>query len=86
MHVLQYFQRKLTSEKFDAKAGQVACWMVSGFILVSGIFKVTAMQLSEPQLFFGILLVLSVALLGVVLGILLPIAQFVEQRRKDNIR
>ncbi len=86
MYALKCIQRKLTSDRFDATMGQTACWAVSGFIMVTGLLKVSAMQLTEPQFFFGVLLVLAVALLGIILGVLLPIAQTVEQWRKDGNR
>ena len=84
MYVVQYFQRKLTSDKLDAMMGQIACCAVSGVILVAGLFKLTELQLTEPELFFGILLILAVALLGIILGVLLPIAQSVAQWQRDN--
>ena len=62
---------------------KMACWVVSGVIMVGGLIKLTALQLTEPQPFFGILLVLAVALLGIILGVLLPIAQCVEQWQRD---
>lgn len=86
MYVFKSLQRKLTSDKFDATMGRMACWAVSGFIMVTGLLKVSAMHLTEPQLFFGILLVLAVSLLGIILGVLLPVAQTVEQWRKENNR
>ena len=83
MYFRQYFQRKLTSDKLDAKVGQMACWFFSVFIMVGGSLKVTTLQLTEPQLFFGILAVSAVALLGIILGVLLPISQCVEQWQRD---
>ena len=64
--------------------GQVACWLAAAIILVAGLFKLTTMQLTEPELFFGVLLTLAVALLGVVLGVLLPMAQSFDQWQRDR--
>ena len=72
--ILRSMLRPLTSDTFDAKAGQVACWLVSGLVLVLGFLKLFRLPLSETELFFGILLVLAVALLGVLIGLVLPIA------------
>lgn len=72
--ILQWLRRPLSSQAFDVKAGQIVCWLVSPLVLVLGVFKLCRLPLNETQLFFGILLVLAVALLGVLLGLVLPLA------------
>lgn len=84
MHARQTLQRKLTTARFDAKAGQIACWMVSAFVFIGGLLKLFSMQLPETQLFFGVFLVSAVGLLCLAIGILLPIAQFVEQQQRND--
>jgi uncharacterized membrane protein len=78
------FNRKITSEAFDAQSGQVVSWLVSILVLILGFLKLTSFQLTEVQLFFGILLLLAVVLLGVILGLLLPVAQTVSQLHLDK--
>ena len=72
--IVKSLLRPLTSDGFDAKAGQLACWLVSALVLVLGFLKLFRLSLSETELFFGILLVLAVTLLGVLIGLVLPIA------------
>ena len=80
----QDFNRKITSDAFDAQSGQIISWLVSILVLIVGFMKLTSLQLTEAQLFFGILLLLAVVLLGVILGVLLPIAQTVRQMQIDK--
>lgn len=72
--IFQPLTRPLTSVAFDAKVGQVACWLASGLVLVLGMLKLCRLPLNETELFFGILLVSAVSLLGTLLGLVLPIA------------
>ena len=73
-HIFQSLTRPLTSQAFDAKTGQFACWLASGLVLVLGMLKLCRLPLNETELFFGVLLVLAVSLLGVLIGLVLPIA------------
>ena len=82
MSVFRLVTRKLTSTEFDARAGQIAAWTVSALVLVLGLLKLASLQLTETQLLFGVMLVLAVSLLGVNLGLMLPIAQSVNELRK----
>ena len=83
MNVLQLLQTKLTSEGFDAKTGQIVCWVFSVLILIVGFYRVTQLPLSEPGLLLGLLLVLILAVSGISLGLLLPIAQMAERSREE---
>jgi hypothetical protein len=66
--------RPLTSQGFDVKAGQIACWCASIAIMMIGILKLGRLPLNETELFFGVLLVMTVTLLGVLIGLVLPMA------------
>lgn len=72
--VLRMMNRPLTSNDTDVKWGQIACWLASITVLVLGMFKLTELPLSEVELFFGVLLVGTVAMLGVLIGLVLPLA------------
>lgn len=72
--LIRSMSRPLTSSEFDAKAGQVVCWLTSGAALVLGFLKLTRLETTETELFFGVLLLIAVALLGILIGLVLPIA------------
>jgi predicted membrane-bound spermidine synthase len=72
--VLGNLNRPLTAHDFDAKWGQIICWVISCVVLLGGIRELTLLPLTETELFFGLLLVLAVALLGVLIGLVLPLA------------
>jgi hypothetical protein len=71
--VFRLLTRPLSSARWDAKFGQIVCWLVSMMVLVLGMFKLTRLPLTETELFFGILLVLTVTLLGLLIGLVLPL-------------
>ncbi len=73
-HVFRMMIRPLTSGSTDAKWAQIACWLASGMVLVLGMLKLTKLPLTETELFFGVLLVLTVGLLGLLIGLVLPLA------------
>lgn len=68
----------------DAKAAQAICWTGSLAGMVAGIWKVAQLELSEPQLCCGILLVMAVTMLGVIAGLLMPIVEFVARQQRDT--
>jgi hypothetical protein len=82
-NVLRLFKRNLTSTGFDAKAAQMGCWICSLIVMVAGILKLTRLQLTEAELFFGVLLVMAVTVLGIIAGLLMPIVEFVAQKQKE---
>jgi len=86
MSLFRYLNRKFTSDAFDAHAGQYAAWAVSMLVLVLGIFKLVSLDLTEAELFLGMLLVFAVMLLVFNLGMLLPLTQAVKQMKKDRER
>ena len=65
--------RKISSDRFDAGMGQLACWAASILVLGLGFLKLASLPLTETELFFGLLLVLAVGLLCVNLGMLVRV-------------
>jgi hypothetical protein len=82
--VLRLFRRNLTSTGFDAKAAQIACWICSLIVMVAGILKLTRLQLTEAELFIGVLVVMAVTILCIIAGLLMPIVEFVAQQQRDE--
>ena len=80
MRIAQSFGSRITSNKFDAGIGQLACWFVATLVLALGFLKLASLALTETELFFGLMLVLAVALLGVNLGMLLRIDSKLRER------
>lgn len=76
--------RNLTTSRFDAKAAQAACWICSLLVLVVGVLKLTRLQLTETELFLSILLVLAVAILCLITGLLMPIVEYVSQKKNTD--
>ncbi len=83
MRIAKMFTRQLSSVDFDAGMGQLACWAASLLMLVLGVFKLVALPLTETELFFGVLIVLAVALLGVNLGMLVRIDGKLHRRDRN---
>jgi len=67
-----FFGRTVSSEAFDTKLGQGVCFAGSMVMLVASLWKLTQLELSEAQFFFGMLLSLCVPLLLVIVGLVLP--------------
>ncbi len=83
-HIIQYFTRTLTSTRFDVKAAQLVVWFIALAVMVGGIYNLARLQLSESELFLGILLVMAVSLQVIVGGLLLPIVAYVSQQQKNE--
>ena len=75
--------RKISSDRFDARFAQFACWAGSILVLGLGFLKLASLPLTETELFLGLLLVLAVGLLGVNLGFLVRIEDNTRQRNTD---
>ena len=73
-NVTRFFGRTVSSEAFDAKLGQGVCFAGSMVMLVASLWKLTQLELSEAQFFFGMLLSLCVPLLLIIVGMVLPSA------------
>jgi hypothetical protein len=65
---------RLSSERFDARLGQLLCFAASPALLVVGLGGLARLALTPGEAFIGVLASLAVALLLVILGIVLPLA------------
>ena len=80
MDMIRTLKRTATTATFDAKVGQALCWFFSGVVMVGGLLKLTTLALTEFEFFIGLLLVVAVSVLGLIAGILLPIAQYLATK------
>lgn len=86
MNLMRALQRKVTSERFDIRGAELGMYGVSLVVLVLGVHKLVLLKLSEANLFFGLLLVLTVSMLGGITGLLMGMrAQISESRRPPQI-
>jgi hypothetical protein len=73
MNLLRALNRRLSTDRFAARTAQMLCYGIALLVMVLGIRKVTAMRLDEPQLVFGLLLVMvltfQVIIMGTVVGL-----------------
>lgn len=72
--ITRFFGRTISSNAFDTRLGQVVCFVAGVLVLVVSMWKLTQLDLSEAQFFFGVLLSLCVPLLLILVGLVLPIA------------
>lgn len=70
MNILRELNRRLTSERFDKGLGRIACYVAAIFVQLLGLNKLVALDLTEAQIFFGVLLVGMLSLQLVALGTL----------------
>ena len=84
MPIIRLLRRHVSTSHIDAKAGQIFCWIFSAIVMILGIVKVCSFDLTEAQFFAGLLLVVAVSLLGLIAGILLPIAAKTDPLLRDN--
>lgn len=82
MNTFRILQRVISTARFDAKFGQMLCWTFSVVVMVGGLYRLTQLTLTEPQFFMGMLLIVALSMLGLVTGVLLPIAQYVAEKRE----
>jgi hypothetical protein len=71
MKILRSLNRRISTEKFDVESGRIASFGVALLVLALGMFKLASLRLTEVEVFFGILLVLAVAMQAVIIGLLL---------------
>ena len=83
MRIARTLGRKISSHRFDAGMGQLSCWGVSILVLALGFLKLAALPLTETELFFGLMLVLAVALLAWNLGMLVRIESNTRQQNHE---
>jgi uncharacterized membrane protein len=67
-----FFNRTISSDAFDTRLGQGTCFVASIVVLVVSFWKLTQLDLTETQVFFGLLLSFCTPLLLVIIGLLLP--------------
>jgi len=67
-----FLRRTVSSEAFDVKLGQGVCFVGSVVVGVASWWKLLRLELSEPELFLGLLLSLCVPLLLIIVGMVLP--------------
>ena len=70
---LRFLTRRLTSTDFDVRCAQLAFWVASIGIFAIGVSKLASLQLSEAELFFGVLLLVVAAFQFIILSFVLPI-------------
>jgi uncharacterized membrane protein YiaA len=70
---------KVTSDLFDVKFGQGACFLAGLLVFVLSFWKMTRLELTESQLFFGVLLSFATPLLFIIMGLLLPIVRSIQK-------
>ena len=71
----------ISSDAFDLKLGQGVCFLASTLILLVSLWELARLDLTEAQLFFGLLLSLCVPLLLLVVGLVLPPATAAWRRQ-----
>lgn len=76
--IRQHMGRSLSTGSFDAQCGQITCYIAAILILVLAMWKLTTLQVTEVELFLGLLLTLVLTILCVILGLLLPIYQTLQ--------
>ncbi len=72
--IIQILNLHLVADNTVAKLVQILCFVVSIFVLTLSLWKLARLDLTEAQLFFGVLLSSLMPLLFIVLGILMPLA------------
>jgi uncharacterized membrane protein YiaA len=72
--ITRFLGHKITSDALDVRLGQAVCFVGGVVMLAVSMWKLTRLDLSEAQFFFGVLLSLCVPLLLVIVGLVLPIA------------
>jgi hypothetical protein len=73
MKLFRALNRRLSTARFDANLGRIVAFAWAAVMLPLGLLKLMSLRLTEVELYFGILLVMTVALLAVVIGLLLGI-------------
>lgn len=72
--ITRFFGRTVSSDAFDKTLGQGVCFIASIVILLVSLWELRRLDLTEAQLFFGLLMSLAVPLLLLIMGLLLPLA------------
>ena len=77
--LLRVMIQPLTPDRIDVKGGQIVCWLAAMAVLILGMLKLAELSLTEAELFVGLLLVLTVTLLMVLIGLVLPLSALCEK-------
>lgn len=64
----------LTTARFDARLGQIVCFVAAIAVFVLAVLKLCSLRLTERELFIGLLAAIACTLLLIVIGLLLPIS------------
>ncbi len=73
-HIAETFSYKITTDAFAMKLVQGACFVTSLLVLAASFWKLMRLDLTEIQLYCGVLLSLTTPLLFVVIGLLIPMS------------
>ena len=74
-YITERLSRKITNDVFDRRLGQCICFAAGLLVLALSFWKLTRLDLTEAQLFFGILLSFVMPLIFIVIGLLLPLSR-----------
>ena len=84
MHTLgRFLGWQITSELSGAKFAQIACYVSAVGVCAIAMWKIGTLQLTESELFFGVLQVLVVFMLIICVGTLVRI--HAELTKKDDL-
>jgi hypothetical protein len=72
--IVQLLKRNIVADEILMRVVQLACFVAGVAVLALSIWKLTRLDLTEAQLFAGVLLALVTPLLLIVIGLLLPIS------------
>ena len=76
--IAQLFKRRVCSESLMHQVGQGLVGLIATFFMVAGVLKVTAMELTEPQMLLGFGVVFTLVLQC---GIIAMLIEFARKRK-----
>ena len=84
MNAPRFLTRKLLSDYFVAQVALVLIYIgaIGGFFL--GIQILLSLSLTAPEMYLGFLLLVVVFLLVLILGMLIPIAEYCTKKLKES--
>ena len=78
---MKFLKRSVSSSDFDVQAARLGIWAASILVLVFGVLTLAKLELSQAELFFGLLLVLAVSEILVLIGLVLPMVATHDRAR-----
>ena len=84
--LIRIAKRRLTSDRADARAGQIICFAAAVALFTLAVLKLCSLRLPEGPLIIGLLAALACALLLIVLGLLLPLVAGTQPRDQAERR